>query len=179
MKSVRLLALVGALAAGVGCGQRDSAPESNENSVGDSAVDNHGHDHADGDSGDHSVEGHAHGVGPHGGTIADWGGGAYHVEFTVDHDTQTATVYVLGSDEKSPSPIDADSIELSITDPEMQVVLQAEPQEGDPEGKASRFVGTNEKLGVVQEYAGTVTGVAEGTPYSGDFREESHADHDH
>ena len=27
----------------------------------------------------------AHGAGLHGGTITDWGGGKYHVEFTVDH----------------------------------------------------------------------------------------------
>ena len=34
--------------------------------------------------GDH---GHSHGAGPHDGTLADWGGGKYHVEFTVDHAT--------------------------------------------------------------------------------------------
>jgi len=125
---------------------------------------------------DHSVEGHAHGTGPHDGTIADWGGGKYHVEFTVDHDRQQATVYILGSDEKTSMPIDAQSIELSIQDPAMQVTLQASPQEGDLDGKASRFVGTDEKLGVVQEYAGTLTGVVDGTPFSGDFEETAHAD---
>ncbi len=140
--------------------------------------DDHGHDHGEG-SHDHSHEGHAHGAGPHDGTVADWGGGKFHVEFTVDHDKQQATVYILGSDEKTPTPIDAASIELSIKDPEMQVTLQASPQEGDTEGKASRFIGTHEKLGVVQEYAGTLTGVVDGTPYSGDFKEQAHGDHDH
>jgi hypothetical protein len=61
----------------------------------------------------------------------------------------------------------------------MQVVLNADPQEGDPEGKSSRYVGTHEKLGVVQEYAGTMTGVVDGTPYSGDFKEEPHGEHEH
>ena len=136
------------------------------------------HDHDD-HAHDHSVEGHAHGAGPHDGTIADWGGGKYHVEFTVDHDKQQATVYVLGGDEKTPSPIDAESIELSIKSPEMLVTLNAAPQENDPPGKASRFIGTHERLGVVQEYEGTMTGVVEGTPYSGDFKEEAHGDHDH
>jgi hypothetical protein len=42
----------------------------------------HGHGHAAGD--------HEHGAGPHGGTLADWGGGKYHVEFTVDHDAKEA-----------------------------------------------------------------------------------------
>jgi hypothetical protein len=142
------------------------------------AADDHGHDHGEGGR-DHSVVGHGHGVGPHEGTVADWGGGKYHVEFTVDHDKQQTTVYVFGSDEKTPAPIDAESIELSIGAPEMQVVLTASPQEGDPAGKASRFVGTHEKLGIVQEYAGTLTGVVAGTPYSGDFKEEAHTGHDH
>jgi hypothetical protein len=139
------------------------------------AVDSHDdHDHADGDDRDHSVAGHGHGAGPHDGTIVDWGGGKFHVEFTVDHDKQEATVYIFGSDEKSPIPIDAESIDLSITDPMMQVELKAVPQESDPAGKASRFVGNHKNLGVVQEYAGTVTGVIDGTPYSGDFAEEAH-----
>jgi len=112
-----------------------------------------------------------HGSGPHDGTIADWGGGKYHVEFTVDHDKQEGTVYVLGSDEKTPTPIATESIELSISKPMMQVTLKAVPQESDPAGKASRFVGNHEKLGVVQEYSGTISGIIEDTPYSGDFKE--------
>ena len=118
--------------------------------------------------------GHGHGAGPHDGTLADWGGGKYHVEFTVDHDKQEGTVYILGDDEKSPSPIKAEEIQLSIKDPAMQVTLKAMPQDGDPEGTASRFVGNHESLGVVQEYEGTITGVIDGTPYSGNFKEEPH-----
>lgn len=117
---------------------------------------------------------HAHGAGPHDGTVADWGGGKYHVEFTVDHDRQEATVYIMGGDEKTAAPIAAEEIQLSIKDPAMQVTLQAAPQEGDPQGSASRFVGNHESLGVVQEYAGTISGVVDGTPYSGDFKEEPH-----
>ena len=70
----------------------------------------HGHEHAEGE-GEHA---HGHGAGPHDGTLADWGGGKYHVEFTVDHDKQEATVYVLGSDEKSPSPIRRGRINKSV-----------------------------------------------------------------
>jgi hypothetical protein len=168
--ALALVALVGF----VGCNQpTEPTAKAPTKSVGD-----HGHDHGPGGH-NHSEEGHAHGTGPHDGTVADWGGGKYHVEFTVDHDKKQATVYILGSDEKTATPIDAKSIELSIKDPEMQVTLQASPQKGDPEGKSSRFIGTHEKLGVVQEYAGTMTGVAEGTPYSGDFKEEAHGDHKH
>lgn len=169
-----VLALV-TLTGFIGCNQQSEptakAPTKSES--------DHGHDHGPGGHHDHSEKGHAHGVGPHEGTVADWGGGKYHVEFTVDHDKQQATVYILGSDEKTATPIDAESIELSIKDPEMQVTLKASPQEGDPQGKSSRFIGTHEKLGVVQEYAGTMTGVVDGTPYSGDFKEEAHGDHSH
>ena len=115
-----------------------------------------------------------HGPGPHGGTVADWGGGKYHVEFTVDHPKQQATVYILGSDEKSPVPVKAkdDQLLLTVKEPAFQVPLKADPQKGDADGKASRFVGTHEKLGKEQEFAGTISGEVNGTPYAGDFKEE-------
>jgi hypothetical protein len=121
---------------------------------------------------------HEHGEGPHGGAVADWGGGKFHVEFTVDHAKKEATVYILGSDEKTPVPIKAKDGQLSLNikglknKDEYKVVLKAEPQKGDPEGKASRFVGKDEKLGVEQEFAGTISGEVDGTPYTGDFKEE-------
>ena len=167
--ALRTILAVGLLAS-TGCKQETTtmSPPPPTTSTSKSSADDHGHAHtADG----------GHGVGPHDGTVADWGGGKYHVEFTVDHEKQQATVYIFGSDEKTPAPIDATSIELSIKAPEMQVTLQASPQEGDTASKSSRFVGTHEKLGVVQEYAGTMTGVVDGTPYSGDFKEEAHGDH--
>jgi len=151
----------------IGCNKPESPMQSKPAPV----ASDHGHDHGDGTH-DHSVKGHSHGAGPHGGVVADWGGGKFHVEFTVDHEQQQATAYILGPDEKTPAPIEAASIELSIQDPEMLVTLQASPQEGDTDGKSSRFVGTHEKLVVVKEYAGTLTGVIDGTPYSGDFKEE-------
>ena len=146
----------------VGCKQKTATPTAGTAASAQASTD------------DHSVAGHGHGSGPHEGTIADWGGGKYHVEFTVDHDKQEGTVYILGSDEKTPTPIKAEGIQLNITDPEMQVTLKAAPQEGDPEGSASRFVGNHDKLGVVQEYAGTISGVIDDTPYSGDFAEVAH-----
>ena len=118
-----------------------------------------------------SAGGHSHGAGPHGGAVADWGGGAYHVEFTVDHDKKEATVYVLGSDGKTTKPIKAQKITLSIDDPAFQVDLAAQPQDGEPAGKSSRFVGQHENLGIVREFAGSITGELDGTPYAADFAE--------
>lgn len=117
---------------------------------------------------------------PHGGTLTEFGGGKYHVEFTVDHDKKESIVYVLGSDGKSPAPIKADKLVLSINEPAFQVDLLAQPLEGETEGMSSRFVGTHESLGKVQEFAGTITGEVEGTPYAGDFKEVAGAHgHDH
>lgn len=127
------------------------------------------HDHAHGD-------GHAHAAGPHDGTIVDWGGGKFHVELTVNHDTKEATVYVLDSDEKTAAPIltPDGKLLLTIKDPAFQVDLAASPMDGETGGKASRFVGRHESLGVVQEFSGTISGEAGGTPYAGEFQVESH-----
>ncbi len=126
---------------------------------------------------EHKHDSHGHGAGPHEGTLADWGGGKYHVEFTVDHGKKEATIYVLGSDERTPAPIKAKDgkLLLTISQPSIQADLKATPQEGDPEGTASRFVGQHDNLGIVQEYAGTISGEVDGTPYAGDFKEEPHS----
>lgn len=119
-------------------------------------------------------EGHSHGEGPNGGAVADWGGGKYHVEFTVNHDTLEATVFVLDNNAASPAPVKAESLLLTITDPAFQVELTPSPMEGEAEGTSSRFVGKHENLGIVQEFAGTISGEVQGTPYAGDFQEEPH-----
>ena len=115
---------------------------------------------------------HVHGEGPHGGTIADWGGGKYHVEFTVDHDKKEATIYVLGDDAKTAHPIAAKKITLSINDPKFQTDCVPAPMKGEKDGKSSRFVGKHDNLGIVREYEGIISGQMDGTPYSGPFKEE-------
>lgn len=129
----------------------------------------HGHPHA------------GHGAGPHEGTVADWGGGKYHVEFTVDHDKKESTVYVLGSDEKTPAPVKAadGKLLLTVAEPSFQVDLKAAPLEGESDGKASRYVGRHDNLGIVREFSGSISAEIDGTPYAGDFKEEPHGDHAH
>jgi hypothetical protein len=152
----------------LGCGGDQATPKPATTSTASDtpAKDDHGHKHA------------GHGAGPHEGAVADWGGGKFHVEFTVDHDKQEATVYILGDDEKTATPIKATTILLNINDPKFQVELSATPLEGEPEGTASRFVGKHESLGKVQEFAGSISGEVEGTPYVGDFKEEPHGAHE-
>ena len=173
---VRLVVLSLSLLFLAGCGgEQSSAKNEKKESSG-------GHVHADGSSHgdhdhkekDHSKEGHAHDAGPHGGTMVDWGGGIYHLEFTVDHDKKQSTVYVFGSDEKTPAPIDAKKITLSIKDPEFTTALEANPQQGDSAGKSSRFIGTHESLAIVKEYQGSLSGSVNHTPYSGNFEEKAH-----
>jgi len=164
-KLLVLLACAATLSCGAGCGPTPAPAPAPQNP---SVSKDHGHDHP------------AHGTGPHGGTLTDWGGGAYHVEFTVDHDKQEAVVYILGSDEKSSVAVKASKVTLSINDPAFQLDLAAQPFEGEAEGLSSRFVGQHENLGKVQEFAGTISGEVDGTPYSGDFKEEPHgAEHKH
>ena len=158
----------------LGCTEADKpAPAKPPVTASSSTKDAHDHGHAHA----HGHDGHE--PGPHQGTLADWGGGKYHVEFTVDHGKQEATVYVLGEDEKTATPIKASSILLSIKSPKFQIELAAAPLDGEAEGTASRFVGKHESLGKEQEFAGSISGEVEGTPYVGDFKEGAHGDHSH
>lgn len=120
---------------------------------------------------------HDHGEAPHGGTIIEFG--KYHGEFVVDHAKKTATVYILDDNVKNPVPIAATKLQLSIEQPQFQVDLIADPQEGDPMGKSSRFVATHDNFGKEQQFEGTLSGEVDGKPYLGDFKEEPHKDHDH
>jgi hypothetical protein len=160
--AVEWLALI-ASAACIGCGQTASKSPEGNSPAGSAAI-------LEQDPG----TGHHHENGPHDGTICDWGGGKYHVELTVDHDLKQVTVYVLGGDAVTPSPITAETLQVAIIDPVIQVELAATPLEGEPAGASSRFVGNHELLSRVQPYRGTISGVVEGKPYAGDFKEESH-----
>ncbi len=164
-KSKMTAAALFTLTLAIGCGEVEKpAPSSPSIENQKSKIENHKH---------------GHGAGPHDGTLADWGGGKYHVEFTVDHDKQEATVFILGDDEKTAAPIKASTILLNINAPKFQVELAAAPLDGEAEGTSSRFVGKHENLGKVQEFAGTISGEIEGTPYTGDFKEEPHGEHEH
>jgi hypothetical protein len=150
-----------------GCGQPTTAPPAA--AAKQAAGNDHDRDH------DHAA-GHVHGAGPHGGTLADWGGGKYHVEFTVDHDAKEAVVYVLGADEKTPVPVRLaeGKLLLTIREPSFQAGLVARPLAGETADAASRYAGTHDSLAVVREFAGTISGEVEGTPFAGDFEEHAH-----
>ncbi len=118
---------------------------------------------------------HSHDVGPHKGTIFDFG--KYHAEFTVDHGKQEVVIYILGDDMDTPVPVVAEKLSLTIKEPAFTVELKPNPDAKDPAGKSSRFSVKHEKFGKEQEFAGTVAGVVDGKPASGDFKEEDEHDH--
>jgi hypothetical protein len=148
-----------ALAASSGCGKKDGAAPGGGTPGGQQTTSTQDKDHA-------------HGTGPHKGTVFDLGGGKYHGEFTVDHKKKETTIYILKADAKTAAPIKADKLLLKIKEPAFIVDLKASRDEKDPEGMSSRFVGNHEKLGLVQEFAGEVTVMIDGKQYVGDFKEE-------
>jgi len=156
MNKLSHFAMSAALLAAIGCGKEATKPPQASNNASAPA--------AKGDE-------HSHGDAPHGGTIADWGGGAYHVEFTVDHDAKSTAVYILGDDAVTAAPVKAEKLLLTINEPAFQVELTPDPQTGETGDAASRFVGQHENLGIVREFAGTISGEVDGTPYAGDFKE--------
>jgi len=123
-----------------------------------------------------------HGPGPHKGLIVDIeklmdssGKKNLHMEFVVNHDKKEVRVYILDSKAKADYPIKAEKATLAIDKPKFSIDLN--PEKPDANGKASCFVGKDDRFGVEQEFAGTFTVIVDGKPYSQPFAEK--ADHDH
>ena len=166
------IALIAAVAFASGCDNTAVTDKDARKSAANTHVHADGSVHSNDDHDRHHVEGHTHGAGPHGGTIVDWGGGKYHVELTVDHDKQEATAYILGTDEKTPVPVDAKEIMLTIKDPSFTMTLAAKPMGSELMSGSSRFAGNHESLETAKGYEGSISGVIDETPYSGNFKEE-------
>ncbi len=86
---------------------------------------------------------HEHGgaLGPHQGHLIELGEEEYHAELVFDKQTRKTTVYILGSDAKTPEAIEQPDVELHLAmgDEEVELTLKAVPLEDDAEGKSSRF----------------------------------------
>ena len=94
----------------------------------------------------HDEHEHGHDAkGPHGGSLIELGADEYHAELVLDHDAHALRVFVLGSDAKTDVPTTATEVVVALEgkDP---LTLKAAPQEGDGEGKSSRFELIDEKL---------------------------------
>jgi hypothetical protein len=118
---------------------------------------------------------HAHGAGPNGGVVFDFGG--LHAEFTVDHDKQQCAILILGEDEKTPTPVTAKEIVLLIKETKTSdgkavapMTITMQPADA-ADGKAAKYVGADRGLGNVADFQGTLSGDLNGKPASGDFKE--------
>lgn len=85
---------------------------------------------------------HHHGTGPHGGHMTDLGKDhTMMVELTYTPDPRAITAYVVDhNDSKKAVALEAKSMTLELEGEASPLTLSAEPQEGDAEGKASKFV---------------------------------------
>jgi hypothetical protein len=125
-----------------------------------------------GDEHDHHHH-HAHPtVGPHKGTILEWGSNhEHHVELVIDRDKQQATVYFLDHDMKKTEPTALTNGEIRIIDAEnsVQIPLVASPLDGETAEKSSRYVGTHAALGSKEPLTGDVRGQVGGINYLESF----------
>ena len=109
-------------------------------------------------------------IGPHGGPLADWDDGAFHLEVVPDRDAGTVTVYVLDRWAKKPKPIEAGALTLTLkTDPETVVRLEPPSDAENPAGRFSRFTGRHPVLQGKTKLTGNVSGTVGGKAYVGDF----------
>lgn len=123
-------------------------------------------------------EAHSHGAGPNGGVLMDLG--KYHAEFTVDHPTKSCTLLVIGDDEKTPVAVAATEFTLTTKETKTKegtvvapMTIKLIPKDNE-DGKTKTFVGTDEGLGNVADFEGTIIGEIDGKPSQGTFKEESH-----
>ncbi|MBL8821517.1 MAG: hypothetical protein JNJ77_02945 [Planctomycetia bacterium] len=162
----RCAALVAAFILPVGCQKSEQASKPASAAK---TKDKHDHDH------DHPEEG------PHGGSLVEWGEHEFHAEFTVDHKTKTAVIYVLDtSAKKAPKvePAKITKVMLTITSvtPPVSLELKHDPARTDAKGIA--FVGTHDVLGKDAELKGNVSGTVDGLHYTGDFEDKHDHEHD-
>ncbi len=134
--------------------------------------------HADHDDHDHPSEG------PHHGGLIELGNEEYHAELVHDDDAGTVTIYLLDSAAKKSVPIEATELQINLShDGEAeQFTLAASPDAGDPPGKSSRFVSTDEELAEDLDHEETnakLVVTINGKQYRGSIEhDDDHEDHD-
>jgi hypothetical protein len=165
---------VTSLAAGlVGCAGESGTNTAQPSAPSASADGHDDHDHA------HPSEG------PHHGDLIELGNEEYHAELVHDDDAGTITIYVLNAAATEAVPIDATEIVINAKHDgtPKQFKLAASPDAGDPSGKSSRFVSSDEEL---VEHVGEEDAEPRlvlsinGKSYRGTIaHDHDHGDHDH
>lgn len=130
---------------------------------------------------------HAHEAGPHGGHLIELGDHDFHAELVFDKETKKITVYVLEHEPEETHAIDSKELALNLMIDEQpaQFLLLAVSQEGDPEGKSSRFElagdeQITEHIHDEEDLHGRVNVKIDGKDYSGEIaHDHGHDDEDH
>lgn len=144
-------------------------------------------EHSEGDGHDHAEHAHAE-VGPHDGDLIELGNEEYHAELVHDEAAGKVTIYVLDSSAKKAVPIESTELIINLKHDGKgeQFKLAAAPQEGDGEGKSSRFVSDDKELVEDLESKGTVARLVveiAGKSFTGDIKHDhdhgDHKDHKH
>ncbi len=87
----------------------------------------------------HDEHDHDHGAkGPHGGSLVELGAEQYHAEIVLDHDAHALRVFLLGPDAKTAASVAVTELAIAPEGKDAWT-LKAVPQEGDGDGKSSRF----------------------------------------
>lgn len=134
--------------------------------------------------GDHHDHDHGHpSEGPHHGELIELGAEEYHAELLHDHDAGSLTIYILDSSATKQVAIEATEVTINVTHDGMpeQFTLTAQPDEGDDEGKSSRFVSTDKELAAhIDDHDASPKLVVSinGKSYRGDIHHD-HEGHDH
>jgi hypothetical protein len=121
--------------------------------------------------------------GPNGGHVVVLGDHAYHAELVLDPTTLNVSVYLLEHDMATATPV-ADAGMLLKLEGAEPIALTAEPNDGDPEGKSSRFSVTGDKLPATvkgeEDLHGSLELTVGGQAHSGAIaHEHDHAEHGH
>lgn len=125
----------------------------------------------------HADHHHHHHEAPHGGHLIELGDHQYNAEVLLEGEPKQLVVYVLDAHAENSVAIESASITFTPEEGE-PIVLEAQPQEDDAEGKASKFVAST-SLSDLEDLHGSVQVTIEGTEYAGKLSHDHDHDHDH
>ena len=120
--------------------------------------------------------------GPHHGSLIELGNEQYHAELVHDDTTGAVTIYILDGAAAAQVPIEAAEVMINLKHDgkAVQHRLAAQRDEGDPEGRSSRFVSKEPTLGDQLDAEGADPRLVvkiDGKSYSGELAHDH--DHDH
>lgn len=130
----------------------------------------------------HEEHGHHHEA-PHGGHLIELGDHLFNAEVVLDAEAGKLMVYVLDAHAENAVAVEQEQIEFAVEGGD-SISLAADPQEGEADGRASRFTASGDQvasIGDIEQLRGSVTVEINGESYTGalEHDHDDHDDHDH